>query len=358
MSNLLDRLDEPQSWVEEYLFDKLALIKEGKLGAKYVQWLCTHKCNFRCAHCGTGAAEASPDELSTDEAMKMIDDLAELGCELLSLTGGEPIIRDDVFEVLRHAKDQGIRVGFVTNGYAVADKADQIAKTEIDSVLVSIDGYQENHNKIRGMPKAYEKAIGALDVLRDCGVGTRGVSSVFLEANEQDIPKIVDDVLDHGATRMRIQAVVPEGRAKEKQNTKEEIYRLLRLIMELRADGKPIEACEGLGYLGPLENKARPYSFVCGCGYTTFTINEIGSVQGCPAIDFPELNEGNIRETSIEDMWHNRFERYRKTLYHDLPAKCKECEYVRTCRGGCWLHRVNGEHCFIDEAKKVAEEML
>ncbi len=359
MANPLDRLDEQHlSPAEAYVDERLKRIEAGKLGPEYVQWLCSHKCNFRCSHCGTGAAEADPNEMNTKEAFKLVEDLGAMGTKLLSLTGGEPIVRDDVFQVLKHAKDQGIHVGFVTNGYAVEEVADQIAKVEVDSVLVSIDGFQEHHNEIRGMPDSYQRAIKALDILEDIGVTARGVSAVFLSSNEKDIPKIVEDVMSHGVTRMRIQAVVPEGRAKKMENTKEEIYRMLKLIMELRAEGYPIEACEGLGYLGPLEKKVRPYNFLCGCGYTTFTVNDLGLVQGCPAIDFPELNEGNIRERPLKDIWMNSFGRFRRTLYEDLPEKCHDCEYLSMCRGGCWLHRVNGEHCFIDEAKRVAEEML
>jgi len=358
MANPIDMTYEPKSREEEFLSCHLKNIKAGETGPEYVQWLCSHKCNFRCAHCGTGAAEATPGEMTTKEALKMVDDLADMGTKLLSVTGGEPIIRDDIFEVLGHAKDRGIRVGFVTNGYAVREKKDQIAKLEPESVLVSIDGYRENHDRIRGVPNAYKRAIDALDVFADIGVGMRGVSMVFLESNEKDIPNIVDEALEHGVKKLRIQAVVPEGRAKEMENKEEEIYRLMKLILELRSQGKPVEACEGLGYLGPLEEKLRNYPFLCGCGYTTFTINEVGLVQGCPAIDFPGLNEGNIRERNMRDIWLNSFERFRTTLYQDLPQKCQDCEYLNRCRGGCWLHRVNGEFCYMDIAKRVAEEML
>lgn len=333
-------------------------LKERKLKPIYVQWLCTHKCNFRCPHCGTAASEAKPQELKAEEIIPVIDNLAEIGCKLLSLTGGEPILRDDIFNVIKHAKEMGIGIGFVTNGYAIEKYAKDIERTEVDSVLVSIDGYKENHDRIRGMPGAYKKAIQSIEILKKIGVPAVGVSTVCLKENLNDIPKIVDDVFAHGCDRHRIQSIVPEGRAKGKGNKPEEIKQVLRYVLDARKKGIKTEVCEGLGFLGPLEKRVRPYTFFCSSGWSTFTIMDDGTVMGCPATDFTELNDGSIRKENIKDIWWNRFQRFRETLYDDLPKNCKECKYIRECRGGCWLHRVNGDFCFLKIAEEVADELL
>jgi len=335
-------------------------LKDRQLKPQMVQWLCTHKCNFKCPHCGTAASEAKPDELTTDEIMRVMDGIGNLGAEKLYLTGGEPILRDDIWQVFKVAKDMGMKVGFVTNGYAVETYRDQIARTEVDSVLVSIDGYGENHDRIRGTPHAYERCIKSLDILQDIGVPTRGVSTVYMKENLADMPSIVEDIYAHGCMLNRVQSIIPEGRAQGKGNSPDEVREMLRMVLRLRRDeGYPIEMDEATGYLGPLEKVVRPYSFFCSCGWATMTVTQNGNVMGCAATDLPELNEGNVRERDIEDIWWNGFKRFREDLYKDLPQTCRECKHLDECRGSCWLHRINdGEFCFLPLAEEVAEEML
>lgn len=336
-------------------------VKERTLGPKMVQWLCTHKCNFKCPHCGTDASEARPEELTTAQILKTVDGLGALGLEKFYMTGGEPIMRDDLFQVIDHAKKEyGMAVGFVTNGFAIEQFASQIEKSEVDSVLVSIDGFRENHDRIRGTPDAYRNCIKSLDILEDIGVPIRGASTVYMKENLDDVPKIIEEIFAHGCTRHRVQSIIPEGRAKDKVNSSEEIKQMLRTVIEARKQGYATEYDEATGFLGPLEGVVRPYDFFCGCGLNTFTIVADGKVQGCPLTDYPEINEGNVKNESIEDIWWEKFERFRgDNLYASLPQMCHDCEYLQACRGGCWLHRMNHDgFCRLKEAQEVAEEML
>jgi radical SAM protein with 4Fe4S-binding SPASM domain len=327
-----------------------------ELVPKYVQWISTSLCNFRCPHCGTAAAEARPDELTTEEIKKQIDHLADLGTQVLSITGGEPVMRPDMFEVMQYAKDCGIQPGFVTNGYLIAELKDKLAKLEPISVLVSIDGYRENHDRIRGTEGAYKHCMEALETLEEIGTKHRGVSAVILDENLDSAPYIFDDAFEHGCSYARLQTLVSEGRAKGRENTHNEIMRALDVIWEARHDkGYRVDASEGMGFLGPLDPHLRNHEFWCGCGWGTFTIMQNGDVMGCPAIEFSALSEGNVREQNLDDIWWNGFQRFRDTLYDDLPAKCQECPHVKACAGGCWLLRVNGNSCFIEEAKEFAE---
>lgn len=329
--------------------------KQKILKPTYVQWICTHKCNFRCAHCGTAAGEERAGELKTEEIIKAVDVLAELGCEIFSVTGGEALLRKDIFEVLAYVKNKGIMAGFVTNGYATEEYLPQLEKIKLDSILVSIDGYGKKHEEVRGVKGSYEKCLKSLEIYRKLGVRRIAVSTVMLKENIDDIPKIIEDVWKHGCNKQRIQPLIPEGRAKGTKNDPDVVNKAFRIILEARKKGIDIDLSEGFGYLGGLEPKVRSFNFFCGCGWNTFTIMHNGDVMGCPALDFPELREGNIREKDLKDIWWNGFSKFRKTVLKDLPPKCKSCKYKEICRGGCWLFRANRvDPCFLEEAEKIA----
>lgn len=343
-----------RKWEEQYLEQW----RSRQLKPVYVQWICTYQCNFRCPHCGTAAGVAQPDELKTEEIKGAIDTLGELGCRIFSVTGGEPLLRPDIFEVLAYAKDKGIAIGIVTNGYATEDYIPHLKQTKLDSVLVSIDGHGANHERIRGMKGSYERCLKTLDIYHELQVPVRAVSTVMLDDNIDDIPKIIEDVWKHHITHKRIQPLIPEGRAKGTKNNPENVKKVLTMIHDAREKGFRVDMSEGFGYLGVLDERVRSFDFFCGCGWNTFTIMHNGNIMGCPALDFPELGEGSIRAKDLKRIWWNGFDKFRKKLYDELPGKCRKCAYVQTCRGGCWLFRANkADPCFLDEAEKVAKEL-
>ena len=327
------------------------------LAPYYVQWIATHKCNFKCPHCGTAADEAKPDELTTAQILNVIDQLAEMGTQVLSLTGGEAILRPDFPEIMQRCKDVGIKTGFVTNGFAIKENRKMIEEAEPFSVMVSLDGYRDNHDKIRGTKGAYKKAMEALDIFTEMGLPVIATATVYMEENVDEIPLIYEDCVAHGSMRHRIQTIVPEGRAVGMKNDPAIMKKVFKYVYEMKQQGHNIEVCEGHGYLGPLDGVIRP-PFFCGCGWNTFTIMADGEVMGCPALEFPKLySEGNVKEVPIADMWWKGFTRFRETLFDDVPQDCKDCDDLSLCRGACWLQRVNGDYCFIDTAREVAKEL-
>ncbi len=354
-------LDLSDVSMEEYNELCTSLVKERRLKPIIVQWQCTKECNYHCIHCGTNSGRAAPNELRSQEILPVLDDLKELGCDMFFSTGGEPLLRDDLFDVFAHAQDTGItQTGFATNGYAVEQYRKEIARAECTSIMVSIDGYGKKHDEIRGVPGAYQKAITSIDILKkDVGVPWVGACTVFREENIGELPKILDDLLTTDFDYYRLNSVVPEGRAKGMSNPPEVIEKALQFALLKQKDGIPVVMGENLGFLGPLEEPMRGQPFFCGSGFSTLTIMETGEIQGCNSSDRIDMNEGNIREKNIEDIWWNRFERFRTGIWDTLPELCLECTHVMQCRGGCWKMRVcNTQFCFLDTAKKVAEDML
>src|SRR4030042_3442876 len=170
--NFEENIPKQAQWEEWFL----SQWRNRTLKPVYVQWISTYKCNFRCPHCGTAAGTPRQDELKTEEIIKALDSLAELGCKIFSVTGGEPLLREDIFEVLSYAKKKGMSVGIVTNGYVTEEYLPQLKNVGLDSVLVSIDGHGENHEKIRGTKGSYEKCLKSLELYRDLKVPVRAVS--------------------------------------------------------------------------------------------------------------------------------------------------------------------------------------
>lgn len=354
-------LDLSDVSVQEYNELCDSLVKEKRLKPLITQWQCTKECNYHCIHCGSDSGKKAPNELKTHEIKSVIDDLIDLGCEMFFLTGGEPLLRPDLFDILTYAKKAGIKqTGFATNGYCVEQYKNEIAKAECTSIMVSIDGYGKKHDEIRGVPGAYEKAISSIDTLKDAGVFLVGACTVFHRNNIAEIPKILTDLHTTDFDYYRLNSVVPEGRAKGMENSPEIIEKALEFAVTMRKDkDESVVMGENLGFLGSLDDEVRDQPFFCGSGINTLTVMEAGEIQGCNASDYIDVNEGTVRNTSVKEAWWNKFTQFRKGIWDTLPEECSTCKYKVQCRGGCWKMRVSGsQSCFLDIAENVAQTML
>lgn len=352
---MINRTNIQAKWLNQWRTE----LKEKRLKPIFVQWLSTKNCNFNCKYCGTNAGKIEEDELTTPEMLKLIDDLAILGCRRLSVTGGEPLLREDIFEILRYARYKGIRASIVSNGYFTEEYFIKLKKIDLYVVSISIDGYRKKHDQIRRMNGSYERCLKSLDIYSRLKVPVVRVVTVVLEDNIKDIPKIINDIFRHGCTQLRLQLIMPEGRAKSRENSSNVVKKALRIIYNARKRGTNIFAADNFGYLGSLEKEVRSHNFLCGCGWWTFTVMQNGDIMGCPVTDYPELNEGNIRHTDIKEIWWDKFQRFRKTMLEDLPLICKRCKYIEVCRGGCWADRMSrGRFCYLDVAEELREEFI
>jgi len=340
-----------REWLRQF---KSALRKK-RLAPLYVQWLATTQCSLNCGHCGTDAGNGSLNELKLDEIRKAVADLKKLGCKYLSVTGGEPLLRPDLFEALTEAKKKGINVSIVSNGYLTQEYERPLKKLGLYGVSISIDGYKAQHDRIRSKKGSYARCLKSIAFYKKSGVPLRQVASVVLESNISDMPRMMKDAFSAGCTRYRLQLLIPEGRARGRKNSSRLVLKALRIIRDARSKGLNVFAADNFGYLGSLDTLVRPYHFFCGCGWWTFTIMQDGDIMGCPAVDRPALNEGNIREGGLADIWWNGFKRFRQIRIPDLPKLCRDCEFVLTCRGGCWAYRISADKfCYLKEAEKVS----
>lgn len=201
-----------------------------------VVWNCTQRCNLKCVHCYAQSEDRQySGEMSTEEAKTMIDDLAAFGAPVLLFSGGEPTIRKDLVELMKYAKSKGMRVVISTNGTLITEeKAKQYAEVGLSYVGVSLDGGRETHDKFRGIPGSFDKAIQGIRNSMAAGIKV-GLRMTINKRNWQDINEIFDIMEAEGIPRACFYHLVYTGRGSELMKEDldhEETRKAVRLIMD------------------------------------------------------------------------------------------------------------------------------
>jgi radical SAM protein with 4Fe4S-binding SPASM domain len=178
-----------------------------------VVWTSTQRCNLHCAHCYTDSFDKLyPGELSTDEALAMVDDLGDLGSPVLLISGGEPLKRPDLLTVARRAREREMRVVISTNGTLLTpEKAEELAEVGVSYVGISIDGRPATHDKFRGMLGAFEASMRGIAACQEAGIKV-GLRFTLTRANQADLPWLFDLMVERNVPRLCIYHLAPTGR--------------------------------------------------------------------------------------------------------------------------------------------------
>ncbi len=305
-----------------------------------VVWEITFACNMRCLHCGTAAGKKRDDELSTAEALGLIDELADLGCEEITLSGGEPLMRKDWPLLAEHIKRRGLTALLITNGYAVTeDTLKEFRRVKLDNVGVSFDGTQKTHNHIRQRDNSYQRAIDAMRMMREAELPFCAVSQVS-NMNLADLDNIYQDLIDVGCWGWRIQMTTTTGRMpRELVLTPDRFPEMVDKILELKKDGRIlVDVGENIGFYG-CKGAAlyddQPY-LGCYAGLRVAGITSNGDVRGCLSMP-EEFNEGNVRDGGFAAIWNkpDGFAYNRQFTRETASGDCYDCKYLHLCRGGC-----------------------
>ena len=310
----------------------------------------TKRCNLNCAHCRAGAGRSPEGELSEDEVLGLVDELASFARPLLILTGGEPLMREDTLKVASYASERGLPVALATNGTLIDRRiAEDIRASGVRRVSVSLDGSEPRvHDRIRGVEGAFEAALSGIGHLRECGVEVQ-VNTTLTRQNVSELPKILELCLDLGLQALHLFMLVPVGCGMEieesDQLSPEEYEEVLRWLnsksrevaIELKATCAPqyfrIAGVDSRRRLG------------CLAGVSVCFVSNIGDVQPC---GYLPVVVGNIRERSIEEIWEeaDAFRALRDP--ERLKGKCGICEYRYVC-GGCRARAFAESGDFLDE---------
>ena len=317
-------------------------LKKHKLKSLFFE--ITSRCNARCEHCGSSCGDFVPkDEITFDEVIGVLDDVNEhYGAKniMLYITGGEPLVRKDLFEIMAYAKKLGFHWGMTTNGILIDEKvAKKMAETHMDTISVSIDGVKETHESFRKVPGAFDKIIKGIKLMQKIPtIVDLQITTCVNKKNIDQLEDIYKIILDLGVTDWRLIEVDPIGRAKG--NTEllldaDDYKRMFKFIIEKRKENPNIKFKYGCGhFLGnDLNIELLGNCYFCFTGYWVASILSNGDIFGCPDIERrPELIQGNIRERKFSDVWEHEFKPYRKVT-RTQNSKCKKCPDWKSCMG-------------------------
>jgi len=296
-----------------------------------VAWETTAACNLSCRYCRACATPSpDPDELSLDEARAFLDSIATLQ-PMLILSGGEPLRRPDLFQIIRHAVSLGLRVSLASNGTLItAGVADEIAASGVSRVSISLDGASaEKHDESRG-PGTFRSALNGMKNLR--GKVDFQVNFTITKKNESEISNIFDLAEKVGAKALHFFFLVPTGRGLEEDlispERQEEL--LLQIDRERAQRGIDVQVTCAPQYARLAKPGIGRGKGGCLAGKNFVFVSRRGDVYPCGY--FP-LQVGNIRDRNFVEIWENSPEllalRERK-----LIGKCGRCSFTRVC-GGC-----------------------
>jgi len=312
-------------------------------------WEITLACDLACGHCGSRAGRARPDELSTAEALELVDQLAELGVIEVVLIGGESYLREDWLAIIERIAARGMEPLLTTGGRGMTPERARAAKQAgLLSASVSFDGMEATHDLQRGVRGSWRAALEAMANLRAVDIGV----SANTQINRLSMPELADVlelVIEHGAHSWQVQITVPMGRAADRPEWILQPYDLLELfplLERLAARCKEADVLlwpgNNVGYFGPSETTLRGtlpqgHHVGCGAGVWGIGIEADGTIKGCPSMATATWGSGNVRDAKLVEIWERaapmRFNRGRGV--ESLWGYCSTCYYADVCKGGC-----------------------
>ncbi len=318
---------------------------------RLVAWEVTRSCNLNCVHCRASSERGPyPGELSTESCLRVLNEISETGRPIVILTGGEPLLREDIFDLARHGNDLGLRMVMATNGTLLTPEITRrMQESGIQRVSISIDGAgAESHDRFRQVQGAYAGALAGIEELRRTGIAFQ-INTTVTRHNLDEVPKLLDLAVKLGAAAHHLFLLVPTGRARDmvdQEIESMEYERLLHWFDNMR-DQVPLhlKATCAPHYYRILRQEARARgekvtfethgldAVTRGClGGTGFCfVSHEGIVQPCGYLELPC---GDLKTSTFGEVWRESevFEALRD--FSRYEGKCGRCEYLRVC-GGC-----------------------
>lgn len=338
---------------EYYL--KMAYSPEADNKERYVplvmSYNVTRECNMKCSHCYINATDKKlEDELSTAEAKKVIDQIHQVSSPLLILSGGEPLLRKDIYELIEYGSKKGLKMGLGSNGYLIDNAvAKKLKAAGITTVSVSIDSsIPAQHDEFRGVAGAWEKSVNACKALRQNGILVQ-VNTTLTHDNYSQIDDIMTLAESIGVENFHLFFLVPTGRGVKLTDISPEKYEEMitntfAKVHKHRLNVKPSCAPQFMRIAQGMGLDMRQWVRGCLAGMHYCRIYPNGDVTPCPYLP---IKLGNVKEQGFKDIWFNSevFKNLRDL--NTLKGKCGECQYKTLC-GGCRARAYGLSADFID----------
>lgn len=325
----------------------------------YCVWEITLRCDLGCKHCGSRAGKVRTEELTTEECLDVVHQLADIGVREVTLIGGEAYLRPDWHVIAAEITKMGMRCGITTGARNLTqERVDLAVEAGVSSVSISIDGLEQTHDAIRGAKGSWRAAIEA--------AGRIAASPIRLATNTQinrlslpEMPALADLLIEMGSKAWQIQLTVAMGRAADRPEMLPQPHDLLELFpllvwiqeTKLKPNGIQLFPGNNIGYFGPYEHILRyggeqgAHWAGCSAGKWTLGLEADGKIKGCPSLPSASYTGGNFRTDKLADVVANSKEvtMFRNRTRDDLWGYCKDCYYGDVCLAGCsWT-----THCLL-----------
>ena len=332
---------------------------------RLVAWEVTRNCNLNCVHCRAAASRGPYEgELDTAKCFQILDQIEEVGKPIVILTGGEPLLRQDVFELARYGTQKGLRMVMATNGILITNEVTEKMKSSgIQRVSVSLDGADaEQHDRFRKVEGAFDGALRGIEILKHEGIEFQ-INTTITRHNVAQAEKMLRLAVRLGAAAHHIFLLVPTGRAKDMTDQEidaQEYEKLLHWFYDMRSE-VPIhlKATCAPHYYRVLRQEAHKKgetvnyatygldAVTRGClGGTSFCfISHVGVIQPC---GYLELDCGDLKNATFRDVWEDSAIFRKLRDFSAYKGKCGRCEYLRFC-GGCRARAYERSGDFLEE---------
>ena len=302
-----------------------------------VSWNTTNACNMYCAHCYRDAGARLEDELSTAEAKKMLGEIARTGFKIMIFSGGEPLLRPDIVELVRHAAGLGLRPVFGTNGTLITEeKARALKGAGALGMGISLDSLDEKkHDGFRSFPGAWAGAVRGMEACKKAGLPFQ-IHTTVMDWNAPELSAMTDFAVEKGAVAHHFFFLVPTGRGAEIEQTSLDaqayeatLSRILEKQKTVPIELKPTCAPQFMRIAKEMGVGTR-FRRGCLAGLAYCIIGPQGKVQPCAYLN---IEAGDVRKTPFDEIWKNA-EIFRELRTQDYKGGCGVCKYKGSC-GGC-----------------------
>lgn len=291
----------------------------------------TYKCNLKCKHCFTDSGERNPDELSTKELFKLISQMRKTGTHLLSIAGGEPLLRDDIFQVIKYAKNNFIDVSLTTNGLLINQKiATKLNQLKLKTITISVDGLEKSHDQIRGKGN-FKKTIKGIKTLKKfCYTSKIAIKTTVNSLNINEYEEIIKLAEKLKLDSVKFNPIRLFGRTINNRDLLIDQKQYINFLNNVQK----IKTKVNIGLpKTPLDN--RKYEFIhlgfgCTGGKETCNINPNGNFSPCAFLG-NDFIIGNIKTQSFLNLWN----KVTKIVNFCGNETCNYCPTYKNCRGGC-----------------------
>lgn len=313
-------------------------------------WEYTLACDHGCLHCGPRAGTARNDELSTQERLQLVADLAQIGVGEVVLIGGEAYLENDLPLIVREIRMRAMACSLTTAGLNLSQaRLDALVLAGLQNVNVSIDGLEASHDRVRARPGSWQAAMAALDRVANAPIQL-SVNTQLNALDLHDLLPLLERLASKGVQAWQLHPTAAHGNAADHPEILLqpymylELYEVLERVLD-RADelGVRIWPGNGLGYFGPLESRLRGRQRSCGyfngcnAGRQAFGIESNGAIKACPSLGGATNIAGSWREHGLSSLWNTapQLTYFRVRDRSDMWGYCGECYYADQCKAGC-----------------------